>query len=534
MSERVCREVAALLQRAGKGGGGNQHLAAALFNHLLRQYATVRMEIATKLHDTPATDVSALFVDDAGVVGDVGSGMFMAERRTGAAAAEAAKGGVNQDTHDGVLNRRKVALLLSSLSCMTECAGSSILRSAGSCLRSIGLLLSACTADSEELNDADAELVSVCLSLLTAMVMGRVALSGGGDVRELKALLPVLQRMAAAPLQHLSDMAQALAMSILTYSDDDGSGTRSDAAQELRGRLHTCSVMALEAEAAFRGGALVDAAHALKEAPPAVVHRDILTQTIDLALSLLNDEDSFVYTASIQLLAQCASSDGALLGRRLWKAISSADREAAYTLKLLEAWKASLPAMGQSLVGLAPRLLQHSLQRAATRLPRHCDGELDIRAAYLSVSGDVCLQLCKLGVAGERTALSLLQSACRAAVGAVLRPPSFPSPAAAARGKQQLLLMQNAAAYCLYCLVQCLSPESLGGREQLRQAAELSGALREAISVAARKHGLQVAAGHLQFADQVLRAAVERSLFPVTSSKPSVQIGLRGSSILSR
>mgnify|MGYP005990657115 CR=1 FL=1 len=531
LSEYVSREVARLLQRSVKGGGGNQHLAAAVFNRMLREYAQIRREISAQLQQNPSADMATLFADEAGVVGDTGSGMFMAERappRSGSGA------GASTTDQVEILNRRRVALLLSALTCMTAEAGSCILRSAGSCLQSIGLLLSACTGAADAANEADTELVSVCLSLLTAMVMGRVALSGGGDVRELKALLPVLQGVADGDMAHLSDMASALCMGILTYRDESTQSEDGDPLQELRGRLHTCSVMALDKEPAFRGGALVDAAHALASATAVAGHADILKQSIRLGLSLLNDEDSFVYTASIQLLVQCAGIDAQLLGGSLMRALREKDRSAAYTLKLLESWKAVLPKMGQVLVPFAGLLLQHTLSRAASPVPRHCDQELDIRAAYLSISGEICMQLSALGVRGEQAAMAQLEGACGVACGVVLHPPAFPSPAAAARNKQGLVLMQNAAAYCLYCLVQCLSADSLGRVLHLHTAAKLSSALRDAASAASRKHGLKVAEGHLLFAEQALKTVVQRSLNPAMSSKPAVQIGLRGSSILNR
>lgn len=532
LTKRVCSEVAQLLQAASKGGG-NQHLAARVFNHLLQQYAEVRRSIAVKLQDDPSVDASLLFTDGAGIVGDAGSGMFMAARQPAGTDSEPAVSGSTANVPTETLNRRRVALLLTALACVTEEAGVCILRSAGSSLQAIGHLLSACMESGGDLDETDAELVSICLSLLTAMVMGRVALEGGGDVRALKALLPVLHALSSAQLEHLSDMAKALSVGILTYNDESQDALDGVALTGLRARLHTCSVMALEREAAFRGGALMDAAHALAEGRQPLNGSDIVQQTMVLALSLLSDEDSFVYTASIQLIFQSARKHPQEAARCLFRSLTSSTRGAAYTLKVLEGWKVALPVLGTSLFRFARPLLHHSLGGAAKPLPRDCDQELDVRAAYLSISGEVCLQLSKLGYGGQQLALAHLQDACHVACALVQRPPQFPSPAAAARDKARLELLQNSAAYCLYCLVQCLSADSLGDAGKLQQASQLAARIRRAHAAASRSQRLVIAAGHLLFAENHLQDIVQHSLQPTLSEKPAISFGIGGGKIMS-
>jgi hypothetical protein len=535
----VCDEVAPLLAQSGKGGGANQHLAAAVFNALLGQYAHVRMEISKLVATGRAVDVSGALQDAFHEVGDAGEGLFMSARSTTRNGGVAAARGVQATQQTVVLQRRRVALLVTALGSITEVAGSAVLRSAGTSLQAIGHLLRACAGTDTPLDEADEDLISVCLSLLTAMVVGGVALSAGGDVRQLKALLPTLaQLQGRLPVSHLSEMATALSMGILTYREaavDSASGKAPGSELDaLRAQLHTCSTMVLDSHAAFRGGGLMDAAHAITENLQAAKGSDVVSAAVRMALGQLQDEDSFVYTAAGQLLLTTARCDARVTALCLLSALQQSGANHALTLKLLEAWSTVLPALGVSLLGTATAFLRYALSSAARSVGRGQEEQLDVRAAFLSVSGQMCVELRGLGVGGAQLLWANLPAVCDVACGLLVRPPQLPSPAAAAKHAPRVHLLQNAAAFCLSQAVSSLSAASLGSDSELGIASHAATSLHAAAASVLGTDSTRIAQGHLQHAEATLRDLIRHSATPQASGKPSIAIGLRGSKILAR
>ena len=532
----------AILPSVCKSSSQNEHLAAEVFNDLLREYVDVRRAVASAI--AGGGDLHTALPGAEEVVGgcdDGGTPLMVARSTTRRTATP----------HPGQRSLQSTQALLRGLLLLTEQAGPLILRSAAVTVAAIRTLLQGALdlaphqGDASDGGEDAEELLTLCLGLLTAMLAGGISATQAADVRQLRSTLPALAALRQYPAAHVQEMSAALFTSVLSLGRE-GEGVAGEAEAEaldaLRARVHTNSTMLLEREAAFRGGALADLANMLEERPAQVRAAGLVQHIAALAHAQLGNGDSFVYSAAQHVLATCTAADA---GTTLQFMLASLQRQpltSSRALKEVEALDQALPAAGVALASLAPAAIAVLLRRATQPLPArvaHVQGrleggddgavrELEARAGYLSVTGRAVEALAGTCPHASCT-VPCVAEVVEVAAALLLRGVKWPSPAMAAAEREHLPLFRRTAAHVLWRAVGAIPDARLGDEEVLSVAGRLATVLDQCYHVCVD----EVEKGHVSVALGRLRELVVRSTtVPGSADKPAkLVIGLRGSRV---